>query len=340
MRTILLARRPAKVVAVALATLGSAWCRDKISPAARSGWARSPKQGDRYLRRLLVIEELLVVVRNLKIGLHDAQALLTGGFLLLTTLLHLPHGPEHWSADLRTKYLSTRPQTQHKRIALVYVTEKTLESHAYTSPTDRQLLADLVRAVDAAKPAVIGFDFIIDRPTEPSKDQALFAALRDAKTKVAVGAIDEKAESRTGKSFQAIYVESVNRPVGHLYFDAHHNTLVISDHVIRQMAKPSDPHSYKNSFARQLVDTIGSFPEPRSPYISWLLDPKDGTETFLTLSADRVMGRVGPAIPINEMLKDKIVLIGGYFIDRDQHLLPLSVVGDIRYPGLFFMRKS
>ena len=90
---------------------------------------------------------------------------IAGGFLLLTTLLHLPHGPEHWSADLRTKYLSTRPQTQHKRIALVYVTEKTLESHAYTSPTDRQLLADLVRAVDAAKPAVIGFDFIIDRPT-------------------------------------------------------------------------------------------------------------------------------------------------------------------------------
>ena len=52
---------------------------------------------------------------------------IAAGFLLLTTLLHLPHGPEHWSADYRTARWSKHPDTQHKRIALVYVTEKTLE---------------------------------------------------------------------------------------------------------------------------------------------------------------------------------------------------------------------
>jgi adenylate cyclase len=35
------------------------------------------------------------------------------------------------------------------------------------------------------------------------------------------------------------------------------------------------------------------------------------------------------------MLKGKIVLIGGNFLDRDQHLVPLSVVSQARYPGLF-----
>jgi CHASE2 domain-containing sensor protein len=35
------------------------------------------------------------------------------------------------------------------------------------------------------------------------------------------------------------------------------------------------------------------------------------------------------------MFKGKIVMIGGNFSDRDQHLLPLSVLGDVRYPGLF-----
>ena len=90
---------------------------------------------------------------------------IAGGFLLLTWLLHLPHGPEHWSADFRTAHWSKHPETQHKRIALVYVTEKTLEPYPYLSPTNRLLLADIVKAVDAAGPAAIGLDFIIDRKT-------------------------------------------------------------------------------------------------------------------------------------------------------------------------------
>lgn len=260
---------------------------------------------------------------------------IAAGFLLLTTLLHLPHGPEHWSADLRTKYLSKRPQSQHERIALVYVTEKTLKPYAYLSPTDRKLLADLVRAVDAAGPAVIGFDFIIDRETERNKDDELFNALRNAKAKIVVGAIDEpKVKGNGEKSYQMAYLEKVNRSIGHLYFDAHHASLVISDHVIRQMAGPHDKHDHTKSFARQLVDAVGSYPEPKSTYISWLLQPKDKSETFLTLPAEQVVARDG-ALPLPKLLQDKIVLIGGNFIDRDQHLLPLSVIGDLRYPGLF-----
>jgi CHASE2 domain-containing sensor protein len=260
---------------------------------------------------------------------------IAGSFVLLTTLLHMPHGPEHWSADLRTKYLSERPMTQHKRIALVYVTEKTLAPYAYLSPTDRKMLADLVRAVDAAGPAVIGFDFIIDRATETAKDEALFAALRNAKAKVVVGAIDEPRVGSRGKSFQETYLEKVNRPAGHLYFDVRRSKLVISDHVIRRTADPRDRHDYQKSFARQLVDAVGSYPEPESTYISWLLEPYDGSETFMAVPAEQVLGRGGPALPLADMFKGKIVMIGGNFSDRDQHLLPLSVLGDVRYPGLF-----
>jgi adenylate cyclase len=261
---------------------------------------------------------------------------IAGSFLLLTTLLHMPHGPEHWSADLRTKYLSTRLPSQHDRIALVYVSESTMEPYAYLSPIDRVLLANLVRAVDAAEPAVIGFDFIIDRPTEPAKDEALIAALRDAKSKVIVGAVDEpKVKAEGGQSYQAAYLAEVNRPVGHLHFDSKTSKLTISDHVIRQMADPRDHHEHPTSFARRLVDTVGSYPEPKSTYISWLLKPWDGSQTFQSLPADAALGRSGPPLPLKEMLKGKIVLIGGHFQDRDQHLLPLSVVSDQRYPGLF-----
>jgi CHASE2 domain-containing sensor protein len=140
---------------------------------------------------------------------------IAAGFLLLTYLLHLPHGPEHWSADFRTAHWSKHPATQHKRIALVYVSEQTLEPYPYLSPTDRQLLADLIKAVDAAGPTAIGFDFIIDRATEPGKDAALLAAVRDAKAAVVLGAITEEAQpSGSGKSYQAEYLEKANRSIG------------------------------------------------------------------------------------------------------------------------------
>ncbi len=55
--------------------------------------------------------------------------------LVLATLLDFPHGPEHWSADLRTALLSKRPESQHKRIALVNVTDQTLDRLAQTWPS-------------------------------------------------------------------------------------------------------------------------------------------------------------------------------------------------------------
>jgi adenylate cyclase len=263
--------------------------------------------------------------------------IIAASFLLLTTLLHLPHGPEHWSADLRTAFLSARPDTQHRRIALVYVTEKSLQPYAYLSPTERQMLADLIKAIDAANPAAIGFDFVIDRPTEAAKDAALLAAVRDAKAPVVLGAIDEpQPRQDAGKSYQADFLEKAKRSIGHLYFEKEHKSLVIGDHVIRLMAKPSYSRTYQETFADQLAQKVGTYPKPKSEYISWLLSPKDRTETFLTLSAEQVLGREGePKLPIADMLRDRVVLVGGNFTDRDQHLIPLSVTDGRRYPGLF-----
>jgi CHASE2 domain-containing sensor protein len=294
-----------------------------------------------------MLGDRLAQARNrLHTALHspsDRKAILfvlaiAAGFLLLTSLLHLPHGPEHWSADFRTAHWSKHPATQHKRIVIVYVTEKTLESYPYLSPTDRGMLADLIKAVDAAGPTAIGFDFIIDRPTEPAKDAALLAAVRDAKAAVVLGAVSEEAQPLdSGKTYQAEYLEKANRSIGHLHFDhPHRSRVIISDHVVRLMAKPTTSRTYPVSFAEQLAQKAGSYPDPKSEYISWLLSPIDHTETFLTLSADQVLGKGGgPALPIADLLRNRVVLIGGNFPDRDQHLIPLSVSDGQRYPGLF-----
>src|ERR1043166_8010748 len=79
----------------------------------------------------------------------------TLGFLLAFFLVHLPHGPEHWSADLRTALLADRLQSQHPRIAIVEVTEQTLKQSDYLAPVDRGVLAAIVRALDDAEVKVV-----------------------------------------------------------------------------------------------------------------------------------------------------------------------------------------
>jgi len=102
---------------------------------------------------------------------------------------------------------------------------------------------------------------------------------------------------------------------------------VIGDQVVRNDGQAGRvSRSHPESFAEQLAQKAGSYPKPKSEYISWLLQPIDHTETFFTLSAEQVLGKTGgPALPLKDLLGDRIVLIGGNFPDRDQHLIPLSV---------------
>jgi CHASE2 domain-containing sensor protein len=127
------------------------------------------------------------------------------------------------------------------------------------------------------------------------------------------------------------------RPIGHFYFDENHEILVVSDHVVRFIAKPSPEQPTQKSFAEVLAATDGQSETPPSKYISWLLPPENGAETFLTLSAEQILGRTNPPIelPLTDLFKNRIVLIGGSFSDRDYHLTPLSVVTKQRFHGVF-----
>jgi len=272
--------------------------------------------------------------------LRSAAAIVGGAILFLaaTVLHHLPHGPEHWSADLRTAKLSPRNASQHPRIALVYVNEATLADHPYLAPVDRALLAELVRTIDAAGPKAIGMDFIFNRPTEPEKDAALVAALKGVKAKLVLGAISgEGPHGAKDESFQARFLASTGRIFGHLYFGEHHNPLIISDSVIREVTDPQPGFPAQRGLAELLAEAMseGGAPPLRSKYISWLRPPADGTQTFLTLSAKDVLGKNGIRLPVAQMLAGRAVIIAGNFFDRDQHLTPLSVSDGRRYPGAF-----
>ena len=102
------------------------------------------------------------------------------------------------------------------------------------------------------------------------------------------------------------------------------------------MAKPIAFRTHKDIVCRSALAEGRLLPEAEIRVHLLAAAPKDRTETFLTLSAEQVLGRSGgPALPIADMLSDRMVLIGGNFSDRDQHLIPLSVTDGRRYPGLF-----
>jgi adenylate cyclase len=271
-------------------------------------------------------------------------------FLSLTVLLHLPHDVEHWSSDFVISKRSQHAKEQNRQIALVYISEATLAGYPYLSPIHRGLLADLITVIDKVNPKVIGLDIILDRDTEAGKDKLLQDAIRDAKAKIVLGAIDLSGQR---KITQAKYFSS--RPAGsgldtgHLYFDERRDHFVVPDHVVRFIAKPFEkeeiernPH-LKQSFAAALAQAAGNTSRarsrlfewlfPASSRIDWMLPPRDGSDTFLTVQAEDVL--TAGKLPIDKLFENKIVLIGGNFADRDQHLIPLSASGDDFYSGLF-----
>lgn len=277
------------------------------------------------------------------------------GFILVFVLIDLPQGLEHWSTDLITKYFSKRLDKQHDKIALVEITNTTLDNYPYVSPIDRKLLADLIQTIDGAEPKAIGLDFIFDRHTEKSKDDELLNAIRSARAPIVLGALDDEALAESERTFQSEFLSTAQRPFGHLYLGEHRgNPLTINEHVIRLIAE-DPPQGQRKNFAQMLAGLDGKNDVDEGRRIAWrlapcegsngwfsglawycwLVQPESGIETFLTLPADQILLHQRVGLPIKDILRDKFVLIGGNFLDRDQHLTPLSVLSEKRFSGLF-----
>ncbi len=240
---------------------------------------------------------------------------------------------EHWSANLQIAYLSERRPAQYPHIALVAITDETLKDFPYTQPVDRALLAALVRRLDEAGPAVIGLDFVFDRPTEPDKDRLLAETVRNASSKIVMGALDVRTPSQQrGLTYQSEFLEKTGRPAGHLYFEENYNPLLPNNRVVRYFAEPIEDGLHRDSFSEVLAREYGRDAPFRTRYISWLLPPSNDAETFLTLPAELVLGG-DDGLPLRDLVRGRVVIVGGGFTDRDRHLTPLSLRGGERHSG-------
>jgi CHASE2 domain-containing sensor protein len=227
-------------------------------------------------------------------------------------------------AEYRAWLLSDRAKAPHKDIAVITVGDDLVESYPYTTPTDRGLLATLVTEIDKLNPKAIGVDFFYLKSTEPPKDRALIEAVRAARAKVILGALDKRVSLKPSqRSFQEDYLAAMGRPAGFL------NLRTELDGVVRYVAKPAPVSAWPKSFTQLLTEAAGQqsdgLPGRR---LAWLRPPK-GQDTFLVLKAEALL----PGTPQRAAaeaggdlarLANRIVILGAAFSDRDRHKTPFS----------------
>ncbi|MFZ4806860.1 MAG: CHASE2 domain-containing protein [Hyphomicrobiaceae bacterium] len=261
-----------------------------------------------------------------------------GAIVCVVALLALPSfAPwlsrlDYWTADWRTAYLSRNGPTAHPRVTVVTINDDTLKDYA-SSPIDRGLLARIVKAIDAAGAAAIGIDVFFLKATEPDKDAALVAAVRNARAPVVLGAIDERgALQGFQRQFQAAFLAEMQRPAG--YLNLRHER----DSVVRYTASPAPGSAFPKSFARLLAEAVGApTADDAGKPIAWLLQAADGAEAYLRIPAQDLLAASAGAAPAGAPLPDlkgRIVLLGGDFPLRDRHRVPLSVRDGEPVPGV------
>ena len=255
----------------------------------------------------------------------------SGVFALLATLLLTDLAPryapgllrfEHYLGDVRTALLSDQLPSQHPSVAIVAITDDTLAGYRTYLPVDRDLLARVVEAVDAAGAKVIGLDFLFTSPADGS-EILLIEAIRRARAKVVLAAADERIGlSQVQRDKQQAFLREVDRPAGYL------NLATERDSVVRFMAQPNaeDKPAYPKSFAALIAESAGFTSSQDRARIAWLRTPRDGADTFLTISAEALLRPADdPVVQVLRAgLKDKIVLVGGTLREIDTHLTPLT----------------
>jgi adenylate cyclase len=237
---------------------------------------------------------------------------------------------EHAMADVRTALLSDQLPTQHSRVAVVGISDQTLNDYKTRLPIDRLLLAKLVDALNAAGVAAIGIDILFYRTTPADNEDVLIDAIRRSRAKVVLAAADERLQLTPAQSErQSATIAAAGCAAGFA------NLATERDWVVRFKAQAAPGSRYQKSFAELLAEAAGVTPDMSHRRIAWLRQPADGSDTFLTIPAETLLLAAGDPLltAARAALKDKIVILGGVLPDGDQHLTPLTSRSGETMPG-------
>lgn len=289
-------------------------------------------------------------------SMHWVRALLLAPLISLSinaaahfaVLPALFHAPDAWFYDLRTGLFSPRAQTFRDDLVLITIDDESLgDGYTSRSPVDRGLQATLVQALVSAGAKAIGLDFVYDLPGDPASDDTLISVLREAKNiPIVLGRLDARSKTyRFSGTRQEDFLSRTEQKAGHLYLGQDTAKLAIGDQVVRYWSRPVSTSSEVRGFAETLAASVGKPWQPKQELpelIAWQRAPKtaaiDEPYPFRILKIrrhkkdDSIAHLLWPGW--EEVVKGKIVLVGGDFEDLDRHITPLSAVTRATVPGV------
>jgi len=229
---------------------------------------------------------------------------------------------ENQVADIRLATLAP-PEPQYPKIVIAAVTEDTLATLPYRSPLDRQFLAGLLSALDAAGPAAIGIDILLDQPTEPQKDAMLKTVLGSMKTPlVAAWAGREDGLTEKQTAFLDGFLEKTTKAPPNLLTDSR-------DGVARWIFPGREQGGkYIPGFTAALAAVLGVKAPVGEIPIAYRAPPDATTPPFRIFPAHTI--RFLPKV----WLKDKVILVGADLPHGDRHRTPLAAAGGGTVPGV------
>jgi adenylate cyclase len=208
--------------------------------------------------------------------------------------------------DLSVLGLSPEAEDAREKIVIVTITEETLAGFPYRSPIDRGFLADLIKALDAANPAGIGLDILLDSPSEPAKDRRLLAAIDGASAPVVLASVPGRFLTEQ----QAAHLKTAldGRIPGDVTLQRDD-----ADGILRHLPRSGRDRPL-------LTETLAGRHFPDTPFDSRILyqvAPSGGQGPFPKYPAHTV-----PHLP-KDWFAGKYVLIGTDLPEVDRHPTPL-----------------
>ncbi|MET0069449.1 MAG: CHASE2 domain-containing protein [Candidatus Thiodiazotropha sp.] len=226
-------------------------------------------------------------------------------------------------------------------VTLVVVSESLINQLPYRSPVDRCVLAHGLESILTLNPTVIGIDFLLDKFTEPAKDDRLKQVVDDnsAKLVMAVNATDDPVIALpNARQVEAEFVNAQNRASALFIKDEDYvvRNAVIADKEVPtfaaklaafKKAKPislDDQDQFQIDWLAKESGHDDAFPV--LPLEIFLDTSVNGNcKVSLDLRDSVVVGAVKEKFLRNQ-IENKIVILGVDLNWEDRHVTPLDAV--------------
>jgi len=267
--------------------------------------------------------------------------IVTGAALLAWLLVRLVApvaNLEQRLVDIRIATME-RAQPSARSLAVVSIDEQTLAKLPYRSPLDRGMLVDVIEAAQAKGARAIAVDVLIDQPTEPGKDARLRQLIRSARVPLIFSfTANPRIVTPEQLDYMRAFVPPSQRAEAALLTDPF-------DGAVRKVnpggfvvnGRRIDTPEYPAGFVRKVAAAVGIAAPLEPVAIAWRAPPDAENPPFPTFSASYFNH-----VP-DELVRNRVVLIGAVLSMTDRHLTPFAIVDDGdrgMMPGIFVQAHS